>query len=182
MKKDSTVYFVGFITDTGFDDFIQKWEFYAKQVSSSHHSAVLQQETEAKSRYKYVSHHKVKNDSISFSFMKGRSSEHFADQKVKVVNLGGYTVLQAGNLRSDENNESRLIAFISHNETDIDFYRQLLPARQVNIYQAYYENCVYGLIVELFPSEKDSSGLLQQLKGRTGVDATIYRECLVPHI
>lgn len=181
MKKDSIIYFVGFITDSEFDEFIAKWDFYAKQVSSSHQSVVLQQEPEAKTRFKYVSYHKLKNDSISFSFMKGRSSEHFAEQKVKVVNMGGYTVVQAGNTHPEENSDSRLMAFISHNENDIDFYRQLLPFRQINIYQAYYENCTYGYIVEFFPAEKDSADLLLQLKTRPGVEVSLYKESLAPH-
>jgi len=181
MKKDSTIYFVGFITDSGFDEFVAKWEFYANQVSTNHHSVLLQQEPGTKTRFKYVSHHKLRNDTINFSFMKGRSSEHFADQKVKVVSLGGYTVLQAGDAHRNENSECRLMAFISHQETDIDFYRHLLPSQQVNIYQAYYENCAYGYIVEFFPAEKDAAGLLLQLKTR-GVEASLYRESLTPHI
>ncbi len=175
------IYFVGFMTDIGFDEFVVKWEFYAKQVSSSHHSAVLQQETEAKTRFKYVSQHKLKNDSISFSFMKGRSSEHFAEQKVKVVNLGGYSVVHNGNSHSQENSENRLIAFIGHNDTDISFYKDLLPLRQTNLYEAYYENCAFGYIMEFFPAEKDADDLLRQLKSRPGVEVSVYRESLAPH-
>ncbi|MEO6611479.1 MAG: hypothetical protein ABIT05_05080 [Chitinophagaceae bacterium] len=175
------IYFVGFMTDIGFDEFVVKWDFYAKQVSSSHHSVVLQQETEVKSRFKYVSHHKLRNESISFSFMKGRSSEHFAEQKVKVVNLGGYTVVRAGNSQADENSDNRLIAFIGHNDTDISFYQQLLPPRQTNLYEAYYENCTFGYIMEFFPAEKDAEDLLRQLKARPGVEVSLYRECLAPH-
>jgi hypothetical protein len=180
MKKDSMIYFVGFMTDIGFDEFVIKWEFYAKQVSSSHHSVILQQETGTKTRFKYVSHHKLKNDSISFSFMKGRTSEHFAEQKVKVVNLGGYKVVQAGN-HSEDNNENRLIAFIGHNETDMNFYRELLPARQTHLYEAYYENCTFGHIMEFFPGEKDAEDIFRQLKLRPGVEVSLYRECLAPH-
>ena len=181
MKKDSTIHFVGFITDLGFDEFVVKWDYYSRQVSTNNTAVVLQQESETKTRFKYVSQHKLKNDDISFSFMKGRNSEHFADQKVRVVNIGGYTALQTGCRHPDET-DNRLIAFISHDETDIDFYRKLLPFRQINIYQAYYESCTYGYIAELFLPEADAADLLLQLKTRSGVEVSIYKECLVPHV
>lgn len=182
MKKDSPLYFVGFITDIGFDEFIQKWDYYAKQESTTNFAVVLQQETESKTRFKYVSHHKLKNDNITFTFMKGRNSEHFADQKVRVVNIGGYTPMLALYNHPTKNNDTRLLAFLSHNETDIDFYRQLLPIECVNIYQAYYESCTYGYVVELFLPEIAAEGLLQQLKTRPGIEVSLYKECMVPHV
>jgi hypothetical protein len=182
MKKDNPVYFVGFITDLGFDEFIQKWDYYAKQVSTTNFAVVLQQETESKTRFKYISQHKLKNDPITFSFMKGRNSEHFADQKVRVVNVGGYTPMITGYIHPHKNNDARLIAFLSHTETDIDFYRKLLPADCVNIYQAYYENCTYGYVVEFFLPEPEAADLLQQLKIRPGIEVSLYKECMVPHI
>ncbi|MEP6700306.1 MAG: hypothetical protein ABJA85_03285 [Bacteroidota bacterium] len=181
MKKDSVIYFVGFITDLGFDEFVVKWDYYSRQVSTNNTAVVLQQESEAKTRFRYVSQHKVQNDNISFSFMKGRNSEHFADQKVRVVNIGGFTCLQNGCRHPDET-DTRLIAFISHDEIDIDFYRKLLPLRQMNIYQAYYESCAYGYIAEFFLPETEASDLHLQLKLRSGVEVSLYKECMVPHV
>ncbi len=181
MKKDSIIHFVGFTTDIGFDEFIVKWDYYARQVSTGNSAVVLQQDTDTKSRFKYVSQHKLKNDDIMFTFMKGRNSEHFADQKVRVVNIGGYTALQTGCKHPEENTDTRLIVFISHNETDINFYRQLLPPDCINLYQAYYESCAYGYIAEFFLPEAGVADLAEQLKIRTGCEVSQYKECMVPY-
>ncbi len=181
MKKNSITQFVGFITDLDFDEFVVKWEHYAKQFMANSGAMTLQQEAETKSRYKYVSQHECLEHDFRFAFMKGRSSEHFPEQKVKVVQAGGYTPVQIGCRYHDENVDAKVMAFISHHENDIDFYRQLSSYRYLNIYEAYYESCTYGHILEFFTPETDVPDLLQQLKTRPGTEVAIYRECLVPH-
>jgi hypothetical protein len=180
MNKDSIIQFVGFITNLNFDEFVAQWERYAKEVMTSPGAVILQQETDSKSRYKYLSQHEYEEQNFRFDFMQGRSSEHFPDQKVKVEQLGGYTPLDASHFHHDEGADIKTIAFISHRENDIGFYRAL-PHRHLNIYQAYYESCAYGYILEFFTPEAEASELLRELKKRPGIEVAAYRECLIPH-
>ena len=72
-----------------------------------------------------------------------------------------------------------MIAFLSHNEIDIDFYRRLPSFHHLDIYQAYYESCIYGYILELHTGEAHADELLQLLEKRNGVTAAIYKDCSV---
>jgi len=180
MKKDSIIQFVCFITHLDFEEFVVKWEHYAKQFMTNSGAMTLQQGAETKSRYKYVSQHEYRQEGFRFAFMKGRSSEHFPEQKVKVIQAGGYMPVQI-ECRHLEEGDVKVMAFISHNETDIDFYSQVSLYRHLNIYQAYYESCTYGYILEFFTPETDAHELVEQLKTRAGIDVALYRECLVPH-
>ena len=83
--------------------------------------------------------------------------------------------------RHPDERDVKVMAFISHNETDINFYSQVSLYRHLNIYQAYYESCTYGHILEFFTPETDAHELVEQLKTRAGIDVALYRECLVPH-
>lgn len=178
MKKDSIVQFVGFITRLGFDEFVGKWEQYARQSSANSRDMILQQGIET-NKYKYVSQQECPEGNFKFAFMKGRSSEHFAEHKVKVVQAGGYMPVQVNCLHA-QNGDVKVMAFIDHHETDIEFYTRLPLYRHLNIYQAYYESCTYAYILEFFTPETNAVELLQQLKTRTGTEAALYRECLVP--
>jgi hypothetical protein len=179
MKKNTIVQFVCFITQLEFDDFVTKWDHYAKKFMTDPGATILQ-EAGSKSRYKYVSQHEYREDNIRFAFMKGRSSDHFAEQKVKVLQAGGYAPLQTGNTYNDENTDVKILAFVSHSDNDIEFYRQLATRRSLNIYEAYYESCTYGHIMEYFIPESNAGELLQQLKTRPGIEVAVYKECMVP--
>lgn len=181
MKKNSIVQFVGFITQLGFEEFASKWDHYAKQIiGAGSDSSYLQQEMVVKSRYKYVSQHICPQDSLRFSFMKGRNSEYFAEEKVKVVQTGGYAPLQIGCKYFGDNSLSKVIAFASHDENDIAFYRELSLYSYLNIYQAYYESCTYGHVFEFFAPAKNVTELMTQLKTRPCTHASLYKECPVP--
>lgn len=182
MKKDTIVQFVCFITNLPLDDFASKWERYAKRLMNNNSEVTLQQQAETKSRYRYISQHKWPDQDFQFSFMNERRSEHFPEHNVKVVQAGGYISLQVECMHNEDNGDIKLIAFVGHNETDIDFYRQLSLYRHLNIHQAYYESCTYGYIMEFFVPEADVAELVQQLKQRPGVETGIYKECLVPHV
>jgi hypothetical protein len=114
--------------------------------------------------------------------MNERRSEHFPEHNVKVVQVGGYMPVQLKRKHNEEDGEVKLIAFISHNENDLDFYRSLTLYNSLNIHQAYYESCTYGYIMEFFVPENDADELMQQLKQRPGVETGLYKECLVPHV
>jgi hypothetical protein len=182
MKKDSIVQFVGFITGLGFDSFIDKWERYAKRLINNKSRMISQQQAGIKSRFTYVSHHEWSAQDFQFSFMNERKSEHFPEHNVKVVQMGGYTPLQIESNHKHEYDGVKVMAFIGHAENDIEFYKQAADYDFLNIYQAYYESCSYGYVMEFFIPEKGVAGLIEQLKKRTGVETGVYKECMVTSV
>lgn len=183
MKKDSIIQFVCFATNLDTDTFIPGWEKFAKKLMDKHAEPSLQQlVTDTKARYRYISQHEWHNSDFDFRFMKDRKSEHFPEQQVKVVQIGGYIPVQFTKRYDADENQVKVFAFLSHNETDIDFYKQLSRNGHLDIYQAFYESCSYGYVLEFFIPDADAEALMLQLKQRLTVEAGVYKECFVPHI
>ncbi len=183
VKKDTIVQFVGFVTDLGLDEFAPKWEHYAKRFMSKKTDSTLQEQVPAnRNKFRFVSKHEWADRDFHFSFMNEKKSEHFPEHNVRVVQTGGYIPLHTKKRSREENDDTRLIAFISHDENDIDYYRRIALYRHLEIYQAYYESCTYGYVLEFFVPEADAGVLLLLLKQRPGVEAGIYKDCLVPHV
>ncbi|MES1216181.1 MAG: hypothetical protein ABUT20_11745 [Bacteroidota bacterium] len=182
MKKDTIFQFVCFVTNLPFEEFVIKWETYAKRFMNKRVETTLQEQFQTKGRFKYISQHQWPHDDFQFEFMEGREgSEQFPEHNVKVVQAGGYTPMQIEYNHHEMNGAVKVMAFISHRENDIDFYKNLSLFRYLNIYEAYYESCTYAYIMEFFVEEIQVADLLQQLKSRTGIEVAIYKECLVPH-
>lgn len=180
MKKDTLVQFVCFITDLDFSEFITKWDFYAAQFTGTQSQMILQEKFESRGKYKYVSQHECPDRDFEFAFMKGRNSTHFPEHKAKVIQAGGYMPLQLESTQKKEKGIVKLMAFISHDETDISFYSQLPLYRHLNIYQAWYESCLYAYVMEFFVEETHANELLLQLKTRDGAESGLYKECNLP--
>lgn len=183
MKKDTIIQFICFTTNLELDAFVPNWESFAKRLKNkTAEPSLLQQVPEIKTKFRYVSQHESPDGDFNFRFINDRKSEHFLEQQVRIVQIGGYIPLQFKKRNDSDDSNARLIAFISHNETDIDFFRQLPITGHLNIYQAYYESCSYGYVMEFFVPETDAEELLLQLKQRLTVEAGVYKEALVPHI
>lgn len=183
MKKTTIVQFVCFVTDLGLDEFIPKWDRYANRLMNHNPETTLQQHKATKSKFRYISQHEWQEGDFNFTFMNQKQSEHFPEHNVKVVQIGGYTLLKAENRkRTDKRNLIKLMAFINHDENDLDFYLQLSLFNQLNIYQPYYESCAYGYVMEFFVPEADADELVQQLKQRKGVETGIYKECMMAQL
>ncbi|HEV7782227.1 MAG TPA: hypothetical protein VGO58_13225 [Chitinophagaceae bacterium] len=180
MKKNTIVHFVGFITTLEPDDFAPNWERYAKRLNKKKDSTFQQHITERKNKLSYLSQHEWDEPGSNFTFMNERKSEHFPEHNVRVMQLGGYLRLDPPKKQSPGEGDTKLIAFISHEENDMEFYRQL-PCRGLHINQAYYESCTYGYILEFFVAEADVDELSEQLKQRQGVETGIYREYVLSH-
>jgi hypothetical protein len=181
MIKDTIVQFVCFVTKLDLDEFAPKWEKYAQRLMNKKKKFVLQQHAaEAKSKFQYISQHEWPEQDFDFTFMNERRSEHFPEHNVKVIQAGGYVPLEPQKRKRQNENDIKLLAFISHNETDLDFYRELPFYNQLNIHQAFYESCSYGYVLEFFVPQTNADELLALLKQRPGVDSGIYIECLVP--
>ena len=94
MKKTTIVQFVCFVTNLEADDFAPKWERYAKKLIDYSAETTILQQVETKGKYRYLSQHDWQDRDLHFSFMNDRKSEHFPEHNVKVVQIGGYTLLQ----------------------------------------------------------------------------------------
>jgi hypothetical protein len=179
MKKDTLVQFVCFETALELDTFIPQWEHFAKESGNKKPEAIILQQALSKIRFKYVSQHIWPQDDFQFVFMKGRRSEHFPESRVKVVQAGGYTPLQIGHKKHDDD-ALKIMVFTTNAQTDIASLTNLQTYQSLNVYQAYYESSMYSYILEYFVQEMHAADLLQQLKMQTtGADIALYRECLV---
>lgn len=183
MKKDSIIQFVGFVTSVDADTFAPEWEKYARKLMSKKTETILEKKSgTTKSRFRYISQHEWTNPDVRFAFMNERKSEHFPEMSVQVVQIGGYIVLESPKHSPANDGLTKLVAFISHDENDIEFYKTLPFHKYLNLYQAFYESCVYGYVIEFFIPDSNIDEMLLLLKQRNGVDAAIYSECLVPHL
>lgn len=183
MTKDTIVQFVCFITNITPDEFISGWERFAQKFNTKKSEPLLLQPVEdKKNKFRYISQHEWKSEDFLFTFMNEKKADHFPEMPVRVVQAGGYIPLQYGKKMAVANTTSRLLAFISHDEYDIDFYRQLPLFTHLNIYQAFFESCLYGHVMEFFVPDSDANELLLQLKQRHGVEAGLYKESMVHHL
>lgn len=182
MSKDSIIQFIGFITSLETEKFLAQWEPYAKDFNkiTSPENMTLQQEVNEKSKYRFISLHEYKNHDFEFNFMKGKSSVYFPEQKVRVVQAGGYAPVQIGSKYQNQHRDVKILVFLSHDEYDIAFYQELSSHKSLSIYRAYYESCAYGNILEYYTAEEDAGELLQQLKMRPCAEAAAYKDCLLP--
>lgn len=182
MKKDTIVQFICFITNLELNEFAPKWEQYAKRLLNSNSEPILQQKTpEAKNKYQYISQQAFRDIDVQLDFKNDKRSVYFPELNVKVVHAGGYIQLQKQNKHLEKEGETKIIAFLGHDENTTDFYSALPFYTALNIYQAYYESCTYSYVLEFFVPEKDAAELLSQLKSRQGIETGIYKECLVAH-
>jgi hypothetical protein len=181
--KDTSVQFVCFITKLDLDEFEPEWERYSdKLMNKKVKPTLLQNTTERKNKYRFISKHEWPERDFHFSFINNRPSNYFPENKVKIVQAGGYIPIQMNKNLSGENDDLKLIAFINHNETDIEYYRRLPFFNNLNIFQAFYESCSYGYVLEFTVPEKNVDDLLIQLSQRHTVETGIYSECIVQHV
>src|SRR5258705_1323678 len=130
MKKNMIIQFIGFITNLEFDEFVGKWEPFARRFMNKQGEMMLQEQVAKKSKYKYVSQHEWPREDFQYAFMEGRRSENFPEHFVKVVQTGGYSPVQI-ECKDPDNGLAKIMAFIGHNENDIQFYKQLASYRHL---------------------------------------------------
>jgi len=180
MKKDTIFQFVGFVTNLDFEEFVAKWEPFAKRFMHKHVETTLQELDQKKGKFNYISQHQWSHEDFQFEFMEGKKgSEHFPEHNVKLLQAGGYTALQIQSNHKNINDLVKVIAFINHSENDIDFYKKSPSYRYLNIYEAYYESCSYAYIMEFFVEKAQVEELMLQLKTRPGIEVAVYKECMV---
>lgn len=178
MEEDNIIQFVGFNTDFGHEEFYTQWEYYSGTLGTVPDTTILQQGAGTKNKFEYLSQHEFQEQGLKFAFGKNVFRRHSPDMKISVTLLGGYSFLKMGCKYYDESNDVKVMAFISQDQPNIDNYAELSPNRCLNIYQAYYENCIYSYILEFFIPEHEAAGLLQALKTHAGTEVEIYKSCM----
>jgi len=179
MKEGTLFQFVGFETSVNLDNFTEQWENFARKFFRQDiHTIILQQQVKTRNRFKYVSMNEWPQDYFCFSFMEGRGSDYFPDHRVKVVQAGGYAPVQV-ELTTPSAQDVKVMVFLHEEENSKPTYHKW-PYNHLNVYQAYYQSCLYSSILEFYTGEEQAPELYTLLKKRFHLsDIGIYRECLV---
>jgi hypothetical protein len=176
MKKESIVQFVGFATKLEFEDFAPTWEQFARQFQRGGKGIYLYEgEKKGSNRARYISIIDSKTADFRFAFMKGRASENFPEQNVKVIQLGGYSASQVQFANGTPKNATRVMAFLDPNNHDIAFCKKQAYT-YLNIYEAYYENCSYSNIAEFLVPAASAASLIVNLE-QENIQAAVYKKC-----
>ncbi len=180
MTKDTIVQYVCFITNLSLDEFLPEWERYARRMKAENCAVTLyRQVPDTKSRFLYFSRHEWADSDTNQKFFENRKSEHFPEHIVKVVQAGGYLRLPPIKRKQPAAGDITLVAFVGHNDPDIEFYQELTPYSQLTIHQAYFESCSYGHILEFNVPFREANDMVSQLKPRTTVETGLYNEYIL---
>lgn len=178
MNKDNITHFVGFITRLEPPAFVDQWSHYATGSENGSNLFVLQETGAKAGKYKYVSRHEFGEQSFRFSFMKTRDSEHFPEQKARVIMFGGYIPEETAGRTTGKR---RIRALFTSDRIELDAYRLLAPGA-LTIYQPFYENCLFSYILEFFVQDNKVDELVDELtKKNEAVDIAVYHECQIPN-
>lgn len=177
MNKDTIVQFVCFTSILKPEAFMEMWEPFASFLVDDPANILLQEEMPEKNNGKlnYVLQHGCSSTDFRFAFMKKGGRLHLPEHKASITQAGGYQPVQLQSLNNNVKGDIRVIAFLSHDETELDYYRAQ-TFHYLNIYEAYFENCAYNYVLEFFLKEEEAKLLLAQLKSRHGVLAALYKE------
>ena len=177
MPNLNIVQFVCFETALPSDQFIKRWEEYHRSENSD--MDVTLQQCEGGKIFKYLAQHRGAGNELRFVFSKGASSPRIRRELINTKQAGGYLVLQEERMNETRGDESKIFVFLTSPQVNLNAYRQIRVDTQLNIYEAYYENCKYAYIHELFVKNKYVSELIEQLKKLNPCEIGIYKECSV---
>ena len=175
MKIDDSVQFVCFETTLDREQFIKRWEQYNHSLNSN--VDVTLQQSEENGTFKYIAQHHLASAELQFKFfneIRGRVIQ----VPIKTTKAGGYSILQAERLDDSARNERKIFVFLTDSIVDLAIYKQLGVPGNLNIYQAYYENCKYTYILEYFVETRNALSLQTQLKQPGVADVGVYKECI----
>ncbi len=175
MGNLNIVQFVCFETTLASDQFIRRWEEYNRSENSD--MDVTLQQCEGEKIYKYLTQHRDTGNELRFFFLKGKNSPRVHREQITTKQAGGYRVLQEERTTETRADESKIFVFLTSPQVDLNTYRQTGVDAQLNIYEAYYENCKYAYIHEFFVKNKYVSALTEQLKQLDSCEIGVYKEC-----
>jgi hypothetical protein len=99
--------------------------------------------------------------------------------EIKARQAGGYAILQAERIKGTYEDENKVFVFLTDAQTDLMLFRQLSVKKNLNIYEAFYENCLYAYILEYFVNNKDEAAFLEQLRLLCPNKFEVFKECLL---
>jgi hypothetical protein len=175
MRNLNIVQFVCFETTLASDQFIRRWEEYHRSENSD--TNVTLQQHEGEKIYNYLAQHRGAGNELRFFFSKGKSSPRVHREQITTKQAGGYLVLQEERMTETRRDESKIFVFLTSPQVDLNAYKQTGVDAQLNVYEAYYENCKYAYIHEFFVKNKYVSELIEQLKKLGPCEIGIYKEC-----
>ncbi len=174
METNEKVQFVCFETTLDKEQFNKRWEQFRHSLNSNKDVRLHQNETGG--RFNYVAQHRFTSGELEFKFSNEGRNSRIVQVPIKSILAGGYSILQANRLHNATGNERKIIIFLSDPRADLKIYEQLFVAGNLNIYEAYYENCRYSYILEYYIKAKDSLAMLDQLKQHDIADIGIFKE------
>ena len=177
MSEDKIVQFVCFETALDSEQFIIQWERYSRSLNSD--LDVTLQQSPKNGMFRYIAQHRSTSGELQFNFSRAKRPSRSPEVEIKMIQAGGYLILQAERKNDTHAGESKVFAFLVNPLTDLSVYRQLSAHSKLNIYEAYYENCQYAYILEFFVHDKYAAILQEQLKTCNASEAGVYKECVL---
>jgi len=177
MRENKIVHFVCFETTLGTERFIKRWEEYSRPPECD--LDVTLQRSEKNGLFRYIAQHRCTAGELQFVFAKPARSSRVPQIGIKTEQVGGYSILQAERMKDAHDDESKVFAFLTHPQADLNNYRQLTTHSKLNIYEAYYENCRYSYILEFFVKNKYIAELFEQLNQYDAAEIGVFQECTV---
>ena len=173
MKSDDRVQFVCFETALDKDEFLKRWEQYTHSLNSN--VDVTLHQSENNGTFRYIAQHRFATHELQFNFSNERRSR-IVHVPIKTSQAGGYSILQTERLDNSAHNENKIFVFLTDSIVDFDIFKQLSAPGNLNMYQAYYENCRYSYILEYFVETKNTANVQEKLKQFSIADIGIYKE------
>ncbi|MBI1781210.1 MAG: hypothetical protein HYR66_07545 [Sphingobacteriales bacterium] len=175
MNKNDIVQFVCFDTDMETAIFFSLMNNYLRQNKVPNTSI---HETQ-NGRFKYISRHIALKNDFHFVFSKAKYNDSSAKPNLKITQAGGYGILQQNHQPDSDTELATVLVFLQQGTIDITAFHGLENYKYLNIYEAYYENCLYPFILEFFTQEYHADELMKELKRQPEFAyAGIYKECL----
>ncbi|MEO6637422.1 MAG: hypothetical protein ABIN25_04045 [Ginsengibacter sp.] len=175
MRSDKKVQFVCFETTLDEEPFIKRWQQYTHSSNSG--QDVTLQKTGKNGTFRYIAQHRLVSGDLLFEFSKEAKTSRVVQVQIKTTQAGGFAFLQAERLTASNTNERKVFIFLSDPTTDLELYKNIGTPCQLNIYEAYYENCKYAYVLEYFVARKNEAALLAGLNQQNTNEIEIYQEC-----
>ena len=177
MRKNKIVQFVSFETILDIEPFLVQWEQYRRSVNSD--QDVTLQQSSHKGLFRYIAQHRSTDSEHQFVFLRTRKHSHVPEAEIRTKQAGGYSILQEERGDDTHTGESKIFVFLTGNDSGMDQYRNMPIKFKLNIYEAYYENCLYSYILEFFVKKELVAGLLEGIKQYTTAETGNYKECML---
>jgi hypothetical protein len=177
MSVTSIVQFVSFETVLDSDKFIPQWELFNRSAKTV--LRVTLQQSERKGGFHYMAQHRYAEGEFQFVFEKRAKSSRTPEVEIKARQAGGYSILQLDRKTDCSDHENKVFVFLTDVQTDMQPYQQLSVNKNLNIYEAFYENCQYVYILEYFVNHKEEAAFLEQLRLFCPNKFEVYKECLL---